>query len=480
MKSDRMRRDWRRFWEIGEEKRLDLEEFIQYGDMGDMIPDDDIVSIPIKVSDLPEFVYDRMDEGRVSKAPDADDGQGQGQPQPGQGGQPQPGQGGQPEPGDIDPDFMPEPGEGEGEGEGDGDEEGEPGEGRGEHGYYDMDPEDFAEELDEELDLDLDPKGKEVVEEKEGGWNKISRRGTEANMDMGKTFKEATKRALALDYDEEFAREALKVEDVSPEDVFHFLTKEKQANVSERELEVMLDEMAEAELGKYEDFEELEEEVTYTPSHVRLPEKDVAIRDRDKFYRHPEIIEEKQNNVAIVNIRDISGSMHEEKRDIVERVFTTLDFYLKGKYDNAEFVYIVHDSEAEEVKAVEFFGKTSGGGTRISAGYERAKEILEARYDWEDWNRYVFAAGDGENTASDGEKVIELMNEIPANLHAYLQTQPWGGGYTPSDGYHADIVEVAAINDELDYDTTVARVDSKSEVLDGVKKILSAAGDNDG
>jgi uncharacterized sporulation protein YeaH/YhbH (DUF444 family) len=197
------------------------------------------------------------------------------------------------------------------------------------------------------------------------------------------------------------------------------------------------------------------------------------MREEDKRFRKPEMIKEEQKNVVVTNIRDKSGSMGEDKRDIVERVFTTLDFYLKGKYDNAEFVYIVHDYEADEVEAVEFFGMQSSGGTRISAGYEEAQEILEERYDWDESNRYVFAAGDGENTRDDFENVVDLMNDMPANLHAYLQTQPSGGGYTPQGGYHAEKLEDAKENGELDYDTAVARVDSPDEVLDGVETILS-------
>ncbi|MDY6770779.1 MAG: DUF444 family protein [Candidatus Nanohaloarchaea archaeon] len=451
MRSDRIRRDRDRFMEIGEEEREDLADWIQYGDMSDMIPEDDYASVPIKVAELPEFAYDQSDEPRVGKG----------------GGE---GEGGQPEPGDIDPNAQPE----DGEGDGDGDEPGEPGEEEGEHEQYEMDPEEFADELDDELDLDLDPKGKKVEEEIEGGWNRIEQKGTDANIDWKRSLMEQKKRSLAIDYDENFAREALKVEDVGPEDVFEYMTTRFQDNVSQRELEVMLEqELEDEDLDVYDDFDELEDEVEHrTPN--QLPQTETtSMRDDDKRFRKPEMIKEEQKNVVVTNIRDVSGSMREEKRDLVERVFTTLDYYLKGKYDNAEFVYIAHDYEAEEVEAVEFFGMSSGGGTRISAGYEEAKKILEERYDWDEWNRYVFAAGDGENTRDDFENVVELMNDMPANLHAYLQTQPSGGGYTPQGGYHAEKLEDAKENGELEYDTAIARVDSQDEVLDGVETILS-------
>ncbi len=90
--------------------------------------------------------------------------------------------------------------------------------------------------------------------------------------------------------------------------------------------------------------------------------REIPFRREDERYRHPEVIEKKQSNVVVVNIRDVSGSMRETKRELVERTFTPLDWYLTGKYDHAEFVYIAHDADAWEVERDEFFGIRSGGG----------------------------------------------------------------------------------------------------------------------
>ena len=93
-----LRDDLERYREVGENRRQDLAEFIQYGDMGGSRQDS--VRIPIKIVDLPEFEYDQRDMGGV--------GQGDGD--------------------------TPQPGEPVGEPEdGDGDEDGDPGEESGEH-----------------------------------------------------------------------------------------------------------------------------------------------------------------------------------------------------------------------------------------------------------------------------------------------------------------------------------------------------------
>jgi hypothetical protein len=171
---------------------------------------------------------------------------------------------------------------------------------------------------------------------------------------------------------------------------------------------------------------------------------------------------------VVVNIRDVSGSMRERKRELVERTFTPLDWYLQGKYDRAEFVYIAHDAEAWEVERADFFGIRSGGGTKISAAYELTAEVLEERYPWSEWNRYVFAAGDSENSSNDTtDNVIPLMESIPANLHAYVEAQPGG---TAINATHAEEVEKALGDRE---DVAVAYVSAPDDVTDAIYEVLS-------
>ncbi|PSP75129.1 hypothetical protein BRC81_16765 [Halobacteriales archaeon QS_1_68_20] len=400
-----LREDLDRFREVGERNRQDLSEFIQYGDLGGSRNDE--IQIPIKIVDLPSFEYDQLDQGGVGQgdgdAPDQGDPVGRPQPQPGDG------------------------------------DEGEPGEDSGDHEYYEMDPEEFARELDEELGLDLEPKGKKVVEEVEGEYTDITRTGPNSTLDFERLFKEGLKRKLAMDFDEEFVREVLKVDGVGPDAAYEWARGENLP-VSKAWLED----------ARREGID-------------RVP-----FRREDERYRYPETVEEYERNVVVVNIRDVSGSMREKKRELVERTFTPLDWYLTGKYDNAEFVYVAHDAEAWEVERDEFFGIRSGGGTRISSAYELTAEILDERYPWSEWNRYVFAAGDSENSSNDTEdRVIPMMSEMPANLHAYVETQPSGNAINAT---HAEQVEAAFSDSD---DVVVSYVSSKADVTDAIYEILS-------
>ena len=421
--------DLERFRVVGERRRQDLAEFISQGDLAPS--GQDRIRIPIKIVDLPTFEYDRLDQGGVGQG-DADVG---------------------------DPvDATPQPG--------DGDEEGDPGEEGGDHGYYEMDPEEFARELDERLGLDLEPKGKKVIEETEGDFTEMARSGPRSALDVEHFFREGLKRKLATDFDEEYIREALCVAGWGPDSVYEW-ARAKHIPVSKGWIEDAHEEIDDPD--RWASADEMEASVEHTPTAQRVRREGLRrlpFRREDERYRHPEVVEREEQNVVVVNIRDVSGSMREKKRELIERTFTPLDWYLQGKYDNAAFRYVAHDAEAWEVDRADFFGIRSGGGTKISSAYELAGELLE-EYPWSEWNRYVFAAGDSENSTNDtGERVIPLMEEIPANMHAYIETRPEGSGVNAT---HAEELQ-AHFGDAGD--VAVARVAGAGDVIDAISEIL--------
>ena len=428
-----LREDLERFREVGEERREDLTEFIEHGDLGGSGPD--AVRVPIKIVDLPEFAYDKRDVGGVGQ---------------GQGGTPEPGQ--PVEPGD------------------DGDGEGQPGEEGGDHEYYEMDPEEFAAELDEALGLDLEPKGKEVLEEVDGDFTELTRSGPNSTLDFERFFKRGLKRKLATDFDENYVHEAVRVAGADPDEVFRWL-REQHVLVSRAFVVDAWEDVDEGERDRWASFDEMDANVERETAVERIRReglRHVPFRREDERYRHPETVTRRERNVVVVNVRDVSGSMRERKRELVERTFSPLDWYLQGKYDRAEFVYVAHDADAWEVEREEFFGIRSGGGTRISSAYELTKEILDERYPWSEWNRYVLAAGDSENSSNDtAENVVPLMREIPANLHAYVETQPGG---TAINATHAEEVASAFEGDD---GVVVAYVSEPGDVTDAIYEILS-------
>lgn len=426
-----LKEDLERFKIIGEEEREDLKEFINHGNISSS--DSDSIRIPVKIIDLPSFEYDPHMQGGV--------GQGEGE---------------------VGDPVEAEPQEGEGEGE-----EGEPGEDEGEHGHYEMDAEEFAQQLDDRLGLDLEPKGKKVKETTEGALVEKVRSGPNATVDFEELYKKGLKRELALYFDDDYVRKVMKVDGMGVASVFAWARGEN-IPVSKAWIEQEYEAIPASERTRYDSMEDIEEEYRSQPAARDL--NSVQLREEDKRHKHPEITKEYEKNAVIIFIRDVSGSMGEEKRELVERVFTPLDWYLTGKYDEATFHYIAHDSSAEEVQRHKFFGMQSGGGTRISSAYELTDELLDEKYPWSEWNRYVFAAGDGENRLSDTEEeVIPLMEDIDCNLHGYVEVEG-GGGWSHGGGTHADEVEKHFQDSD---NVAVTRLDSEEGVLDSIEDILT-------
>lgn len=428
-----LREDLERFKKIGEEEREDLKEFINYGNISSS--DSDSISIPVKIVDLPEFEYDQFSMGGVRQGE-----------------------------GDVgDPVDVGEAEEGDGEGD-------EAGEDEGEHGHYEMDAEEFAQELDDRLGLDLDPKGKKVKEITEGALVEKVRSGPDATVDFEDLYKKGLKRELALYFDEDYVREVMKVDGMGIQSVFEW-AREQNIPVSKGWIEQEYQSIPVGVRTQYESIEDIDRQYQRRPSAREL--NSVQLREEDKRHKHPEITKEYEKNAVIIFIRDVSGSMGETKRELVERVFTPLDWYLTGKYDEAKFHYIAHDATADEVQRNKFFGMQSGGGTKISSAYELTDEILDEKYPWSEWNRYVFAAGDGENYRKDTEEnVIPLMKNIECNLHAYVEVNPDGGGGWRSGEHGERIEEEFGESDNV----AVTYLKSKDSVMDSIEEILTTEG----
>ena len=426
------RDDLVRFQQVGEERREDLADFIRYGDLSASGRKN--VRIPIKIVELPEFRYDPRDRGGVGQ--------------------------GEAEPGDPVSGTPTQPGD---------DGDGDPGDAGGDHSYYDMDPEEFAAELDEALGLELEPKGKKVIERVDGAYTERARAGPDSTLDVKHLFLEGLKRKLSMTIDEQFLEALLRVDGIDPDRAFEWARTEHML-VSHGWLVDTYEHIPSEERSRWPSIEAMETDVERRPLSVRIREDGVGfvpIRREDERYRHPEVVEEHQRNVVVVNIRDVSASMREAKRELVERTFSPLDWYLQGKYDHAEFIYIAHDADAWEVEREDFFGIRSGGGTKISAAYELAAERLTA-YPWSEWNRFVFAAGDSENARQDTrDRVIPLMEEIDANCHAYVETTPNGSG---GRGRHAETIERHFEDTE---DVVISYVHSRDDVLGAIKAVLT-------
>jgi len=168
---------------------------------------------------------------------------------------------------------------------------------------------------------------------------------------------------------------------------------------------------------------------TYDPANPVI----VPIKD-DLRYRTWNEVRKPQSNAAIIYMMDVSGSMGDEQKQLVRLQAFWIDTWLRRNYDGIESRYIVHDVSAKEVDRATFFSLREDGGTRISSALQCCKELLDAHYDPNDWNIYVFHFSDGDNSSdTDNRLCVQLLEKqiLPGvNMFGYVQVKSaYGSGH---------------------------------------------------
>jgi sporulation protein YhbH len=154
----------------------------------------------------------------------------------------------------------------------------------------------------------------------------------------------------------------------------------------------------------------------------------------DLRYKHIETDTREESNAVVMCIMDTSGSMDTMKKYLARSFFFLLYQFISTRYRNVEIVFIGHHTEASEVTEEEFFHKGESGGTFISSGYQKALEIVAARYHPSLWNVYAFHCSDGDNFESDNPAALKAAEELAelSNLFGYGEIKPLGSRYYES------------------------------------------------
>jgi uncharacterized protein len=190
----------------------------------------------------------------------------------------------------------------------------------------------------------------------------------------------------------------------------------------------------------------------------------------DLVYRHVATDIRKESNAVVLCLMDTSGSMDTMKKYLARSFFFLLCQFVGTRYRNVEVVFIAHHALAREVTEEEFFTKGEAGGTLISSAYERALEIIAARYHPSLWNIYAFHCSDGDNFDADNEAALRLARELceVCNLFGYGEIKPYG--------YYAYANEssMMAVFKKLLFPNFLAiRIERKEDVYPSFRTLLS-------
>ena len=123
-------------------------------------------------------------------------------------------------------------------------------------------------------------------------------------------------------------------------------------------------------------------------------------------------------------LMDVSGSMSETMKDLAKRFFLLLHVFLERRYKRVELVFIRHTETAEECDENTFFTDPRTGGTVVSTALAEFSRIQRERYPKESWNIYAAQASDGDNSGSDTQQAVAMLETdiLPIVQHfAYIE-----------------------------------------------------------
>lgn len=132
------------------------------------------------------------------------------------------------------------------------------------------------------------------------------------------------------------------------------------------------------------------------------PDKDDDIWVDDDL-RYPYRVESDEyiSSAVLFLVRDSSGSINEEKINIIRALSVHFARAVRLTHKEAVLEFITFDTVARQCSEEEFLYKKSSGGTIISTGSSEVLKMIQERYSSEEWNIFVLFFTDGENQEND-------------------------------------------------------------------------------
>ncbi|MFZ0447106.1 MAG: sporulation protein YhbH [Bacillus sp. (in: firmicutes)] len=130
-----------------------------------------------------------------------------------------------------------------------------------------------------------------------------------------------------------------------------------------------------------------------------------------KFKTWNEIVKP-DSKAVVLAMMDTSGSMGIWEKYMARSFFFWMTRFLRSRYETVEIEFIAHHTEAKVVTEEEFFTKGESGGTICSSVYRKALEIIEEKYQPNQYNIYPFHFSDGDNLTSDNARCVKLVEDL--------------------------------------------------------------------
>lgn len=139
---------------------------------------------------------------------------------------------------------------------------------------------------------------------------------------------------------------------------------------------------------------------------------EVQVRRRDRRYKVPLREERPRYKAVVFYMGDISYSTYGERLDLEKRLVNFIHHWLDFNYGagNVDHRFFVHDVEAYEVSAEDFYRVSTAGGTKAAPVFDLVSQVAFNEYDVPTTNFYGFYFGDGELFENDAGDIVEIIS----------------------------------------------------------------------
>ncbi|MCY0865232.1 MAG: DUF444 family protein, partial [Sulfobacillus sp.] len=129
----------------------------------------------------------------------------------------------------------------------------------------------------------------------------------------------------------------------------------------------------------------------------------------DLRFRSSRTREQIATRATVYCLRDVSGSMGEERKFLSKAVLFWVIAWLRQQYPDVRLEWWVHDTEATRLESEQlFFQLSEGGGTLVAPAYQAIRQHMEQFSPPTMSNNYVFHLTDGEILPNDPARETAL------------------------------------------------------------------------
>lgn len=149
-------------------------------------------------------------------------------------------------------------------------------------------------------------------------------------------------------------------------------------------------------------------------SRGTIDSRKLLISPKDKVYRILSKEKDYESQAVVFFVRDYSGSMGGKPTELVVNQHVLIYSWLIYQYKNqVETRFILHDTEAKEVKSFQtYYNSTVAGGTQVASAYALVNKIVEEESLERDNNVYIFHGTDGDDWDTKGDKALPELEKM--------------------------------------------------------------------